>query len=364
MFKKMSIAFMCVLVSSAAAFAVEPVFPFEGEGGVNIPMDFMRYHGPEMENVDEYGESWFFFVQNEDDTLLFLMLSSSNIGPGTFNGSVDLQIYPVGGKMTNVHAEYSRDKVKGSTSAYDITVGPNRAWGAPPTINVSFNESNYKANLTFSNLLPSYRYQDGMVKFGAEKDKVWTLGLNSPRAKVTGTVTAGGKTYNINGNGYHDPGWSTIILPYFVKKWQTLRVFNDDITIVFHSIFLQEEYGSGQIKFGLVGKDGKIVASTKGYQYTPSNLVKDPNSKYKYPTKFDVKIDAGKTKVTGTVEVVSVIDSVDVLSMLNFVTRTAVKLFVSDTRLIRLMGKYELDVTIGEETKHISGTGLVEDNHY
>ncbi|RJO65072.1 MAG: hypothetical protein C4523_16825 [Myxococcales bacterium] len=344
--------------------AAEPFFDFQPpEGKADIPAAFQAWHSGFEKNKD-YGESWFFLAKTDQGGVLFAMLSITNLGLRTFDTTCDIQFYPLKGDPLVYHKELKREDIKASTTQMDVKIGGARAWGGGMAYHFTLDEPEMKVSLDIDNVLPPYRFGDGSVKFYADKSAEWTLGLNVPKGRSKGQITAGGKTYDLAGYGYSDHGWTTVKLPSVIQKWYTLRIYDKKFGIVLHDLYLAKKFGSKQIRLGVFGVDNQIAGGMRDFQYTPTKWRKH-KAGYQIPTAFDVSFKAGDYAVTGTVAEVKFLDAVEVLAQVTFPVRIVIQAFYSNPYMYRYLGRYDLDVTDkAGQKEHISGVGLVEANFF
>lgn len=340
-----------------AARAAEPVQAFDGPTTSGIPIDFMRFHN--LEKSKNYGESWYFFVQNDDGAIFFASLAVTNLGLHTFDSTLNATFVPPGGKPIKVHKEFSRKQLKASSSAYDVQIGPDRAWGAPPEYHLTIDEKEFKADLTLQADLPPFRRGDGLVRIGKGGARgEYGYGINAPRARARGTVTTGGTTYTLAGAGYHDHSWQTLKLTDIVRKTVSLRLWNGALTLDLQDHYLKDASGSGRIQVGLVGRDGKIIATSGAYALTLSEMKKIKGSPYEYPGRMELDFSAGPVRITGTLTVAEPFQSLDMLQDLSWPVRMAVRAFYGRPWIYRMRARYDLTVTIDGKSEKIQGEAI------
>jgi Svf1-like protein len=360
--RKFLLLFLAVFIFPLAAHAADPYFAFEKSGPRGVSAAFQSWH-PEFEDNGDYGESWFFYVQTDDGGALFAMISITNLGLRTFGTTCDINYYSPDGKVYNYHKEHDRTAITASTAKMDVKVGSARVWGGGSEYHFTVDDSELKMNFTLHNLLPSYKFGNGSVKFFEDRSSEWTLGINTPTTKSTGSITIGGKTFNLKGYGYHDHGWATIKLPSFVRKWYTFRALDDKFSLVLHHQYLNSNFGKENIRFGLLGMNGKIAAASRNFLYTPQKWRSE--SGFKIPTELEITMNAGGYKVHGTVTEKRFLAAVDVLGQISWPIRMAIKAFYTNPYLIRYLGQYEIDITDKDgNVEHFSGVGLIEANYY
>ncbi len=330
--------------------AAKPLLEFDGETTEGIPVEFMRFQAREKE--PDYGENWYFSAQQKDGSCLFASLTVSNVALNTYDSYVNVAFKPAGGSLIKIHKEYPRAQLEASTEVYDVKIGSNRAWGAAPDYHLQIEEGDFKADLLFRSELPAYRYRDGVVRIGG---KEYAYGINAPSAHATGTVSVGENTYAVDGKGFHDHGWQTLKVTEFSKGGLFLKIWHDDLTIILQDLYLKDGYGQKKVQNGLIGKGGKILASSDNYSLETTKTQKDKESGYEWPKTITVDFDSNGVKVTGTVRTVATIQRMDMLAELKWPIQVFIRTFVSNPWLYRLRGRYDLNVTINGETQHITG---------
>lgn len=359
--KNRFLLWLLVFLVPLAALAARPYVAFERTGEA-LTADFQAWH-PEFEENGNYGESWFFIVQADDGGLLYALVSVTNLGLRTFDGSVDVQYHAPDGRSWNVHQEVTRSQIQGSGDRMDLTVGGARVWGGGRAYHLSVDHPEAKVRLDLQNVLPPYMFGNGRIVFHEARDAEYTLGINAPRARASGSVTAGGQTFSLAGHAYHDHGWATIKLPDFISKWYSLRLFDPKYTLVLHRQFLTEDYGGGDIRFGLLGVDDRVVAGSRNFTFTARNTRKHSTG-FAVPTVLDVAMNAGGWQVKGTLTETRFVEAIDVLGRISLPVRLAIKAFYTNPYLLRYLVRYDLDVTHDGQTEHISGEAVMEADYY
>jgi predicted secreted hydrolase len=269
-----------LLVALAAgtlpAGASLPYTAFQGGPGQGMPLDFMSFHPLTQESG--YCENWNFYVQGEDGTLFSASLAITNLGLHTFDCTINATLAPRGQQPTVVHKEYRRRALKASTANYDVRIGGNRAWGAPPLYHLRLREDTIQADLDFSAELPPYRRGDGTIRLGTDGKMIFATGMLTPRARVHGTVNIGGQTHTIEGSGYHDHTWQTIKMTDLAQRSSVLRLWDGDLTLVLQDMDLTDTYGGAKLQVGLLGQGNRIVATSSHYTFEPQRMEKEPGS--------------------------------------------------------------------------------------
>ena len=80
------------------------------------------------------------------------------------------------------------------------------------------------------------------VALGAD-DEYYYTDFSIPRNRVTGTVTAGGRTWEITGSGYHDHQWMNIHPFVAWHHWLWGRFYGERFTTVIYDFTTSERFG-------------------------------------------------------------------------------------------------------------------------
>ncbi|MBW2256129.1 MAG: hypothetical protein JRI25_16235 [Deltaproteobacteria bacterium] len=119
--------FLCAMWPFVAG-AVEQVEVWGTSEEPGVPEAFQAWH-TQYEDDGNYGESWFFMTHTSEGGALYALLSITNLGLRTYDGSIDIQYYPPEGEAHRYHREVRRAELAGSEEQMDITVGGGHAWG-------------------------------------------------------------------------------------------------------------------------------------------------------------------------------------------------------------------------------------------
>lgn len=317
-----------------------------------MPIEFLRWQA--LEDESDYGENWSFFIQQKDGSHFYATFTITNVGFHTYDCYINLGFADASGKLTKIHKEYRRDKLKASKEVFDVAIADNRVWGAPPEIRLTMREDNMKADIKFTSELPPYRLGDGKVQFDKKTKKEHAYGINMPRAHATGTVSVGGQIYAIDGVGFCDHDWQTAKVTDYSRGGVYILLWHDDLTIILQNTYLKGE-NAKTFQLGLIGKNGKIIAESQSFTVDVVSKTKDKSSGYEWPELINVDFAANDVKVTGTLQTIGVVQNMDMLAELSWPIRFFIRTFVSNPWLRRTWANYDLNVTIDGKTRRITG---------
>ena len=354
----------CFLLNISQAMpAEEPLYPFEDTKGSVIYPVSKGWHR-EYEDNGDYGETWFFLTQTNEGGVLFASFTITNIGLRTYDATCIVNFYASGGKKYQLQKNYRRKDITGARDKLDVIIGPNRIWAEEKAYHMTVNEPELKLSMTFEEELPSFQFGNGRVYFYEDRSAEWGIGFHAPRASVRGTLTVKDKNFIIEGSGYHDHSWSTIKVPTFAKKWYTLRLFDQDASLILHQIYLTEEFGGGLLRLGLIGDNGQL-RGTRDFRYEPVKWREDKKSGFKMPTEFEIFIKKDGYTLSGKVKEAQFLDSIDILEKIPWAIRILVKAFYKRPFHLRYLADCQIEmIDKTGERRHISALGLVETNVY
>ncbi|MBN1960336.1 MAG: hypothetical protein JW841_05275 [Deltaproteobacteria bacterium] len=358
--------FSLLTISIGAAKALL-VKAFISGPGSTIDDQAQKWHQNYKDNGD-YNESWFFIVHTNDGGLLIATVYITNLGLNTFDAGYDIAYYDSKGKFAKCHQEYSCKHIRTAKTGFDIQIGRSHIYKQNGNYHLWVDEAELGLDLILTPELPAHQFGNGQIKLPDKK--FFALGLNTPRARAAGSLHAQNITANLAGLAQHDHSWGTEKLPTLLKRWQTLRIFSPELTLILYDQKLSDEYNNMRVQTGLFvvhhGNNKKYdLVSLNSFQYLPQKMRREPNSDYEYPTTITISAAGGNYKIQGTIKQSRFLDAVDVLSEISWPVRTAIRIFYAKPYCLRYFGDYQLDIIKeNKTTKHISGTAILEANIY
>lgn len=317
----------------------------------------------EHERDSDYSESWFLLVQPRGGGLLIVTVFVSNLGLRTFDGGYDLAWYGPAGETASAHEEVHRDAITGAERGLDLRVGGAHLKGGDGVVSLIVDDPAAGLALELRPRLPPVQLGDGRIAL--DDGRVFHHGFQVPRASVAGTLHAGGAKVVLDGEGFADHLWTTVKLPSMLTRFQTLRVLDPRLTLVVYDQELARRYGGGHARFGLVGRDGAVLAGVRDLTYTITSTRRDPGSGLDVPASIALEARGGGLTVRGTLEESRFLEAVDVLGRLSWPVRTAIKVFYARPWSLRYLARYRLDVTGPDGvTTHLEGVAPLECNYY
>jgi hypothetical protein len=349
--------------SASPKNAESPYYPFEEMGDDATPIVSQRWHR-ELENNRQYGESWFFMVQTGEGGVLFVNISIANMGLATFDSALDVRFYPPQGDAIRLYRSYDRKNIFAAADGLDIRIAGNRLHSSEDTTTLRIDEPELELELTMIRNRPAFHFGNGRVHFFEDRSALWGIGFEAPRARTGGSLKSGGQIFSLAGDGYHDHTWSTIRLPSFAEKWNTLRFYQGGFSIVLHQIHLTRKFGGGMLCMGFV-EDAQERTPIRCFVYKPLRWRTETVSGLDIPIELKLSIRTESHSITGLMREVRLLDAIDALAQLSWPVQQVVKSFYTRPYMVRYLVDCRIDVTGRDgRRRQLSGYGVAGANWF
>ncbi len=357
---RISVAILPLLLIALPVRADDRGRPFRGRFA-RVTADHYALH-PTGEEF--YLEEYDLLAWNEAGDRINIGFAVSNLGFGDMRAKVQARVQWKGGKQARGSTERDEDDWSHRARPFRMVLGGSRLSGGPGKLRAVVKEGGVDLDLTFENVLPPWRPGNGRATYDEDGEEYYDLTLLAPRAKVTGTVKAAGRTVSFSGTGYADHRASNVAPNVAGRRWVRFRAFDGDWTVVMQEFHFPRDLGGGRSPFLLVGYRDGIVFQSLGYRlrFTEVGRDKNPDTPYKYPKAMALRAKAGGRTVEATVKGYGMARS-DLLAGLGRVQRAVL------SRIVRPVGYYfdadfDLKVVAGEgEAWETSGKGTYYIKH-
>jgi hypothetical protein len=355
-----------VLLAAGVVFAAGTVQIWPKLDGVpNFSLGLPEaMYGQHPIDRESYGEGWFWLGVFDEGSYSFANFTISNLGPGDNKGQADMTVWEPSGQTYVRRAPFKEGALKAAPGKMDIQIGANHLWGSYPTFNLKMAEQDVALDLRYQATLPSFTINSGRICYG-KPDDFYSAYITAPRAKVSGVLRTPSGQRQVNGFGYSDHGWVTMLPHEYSKRWFTLRCFHEKYTLDFLEFTTPPKWGGQRAPMVIFGANDKVLYGGPRYTLTPSDWQTEPKFGQKYPKRWDFSFEqAGKVKVEGSYAVQKVMHVIDVLSQLNFLERQIAGLFAK-TYLLRFVVNVEATVTTPDGTaEKFAAPGVAEVIHF
>ena len=206
-------------------------------------------------------------------------------GDGTDSPNLNVNITTPDGQefvsMLRVPAEESSV----GTDQCDVQFGPHYATGDLKNYDVYVEPvEGVGVDLHYEALVEPYRAGGTSHIALGDNDEYYYTDQSIPRCRVTGTVTAEGKTRNVSGTGYHDHQWFNISPLVAWHHWLWGRFYTPNYTVVIYDFVASEKFGFARVPiFGVMDKTGKVIFDNRGETEVETTTYYDEQTKKAYP---------------------------------------------------------------------------------
>jgi hypothetical protein len=216
-----------------------------------------------------HNEVWYFDGTMDDGTKIvvgFRPVNPASSGDGTDSPNLNVNVTTPDGQefvsMIQVPAVESHI----GTDKCDVHFGPHYATGDLKSYDVHVEPvQGVGVDLHYDALVETYRAGGTSHIALGDNDEFYYTDQSIPRCRITGTVTAGGKTWQVSGQGYHDHQWFNINPFLAWHHWLWGRFYTESYTAVVYDFVTTEKFGFTRIPiFGVLDRSGKVVFDNRG----------------------------------------------------------------------------------------------------
>lgn len=314
----------------------------------------MRANGAHPTEEKGHFEHWYFDARLDDGHVIVGFLQTSELM--TKKAGVELHVYEPDGTRHEVRKFYPHAAARASAERCDVQVAHNWgrvvedfADGALPTHQIHIAEDGMEFDLTFESVVPMWQPGEGLTSYGEDSFFAWVVA--APRARVTGTIVVNGRSHEVSGVGYHDHNWGKGTMPRIVDHWYWGRVYADDLTVVYATIFTTGRYGNVVSTPFMLAQGSEIVLSSGEVEIEEGPPVYNEVADQSYPSSLTLCVGGGAAELR--LDVREIIHAHDLLNDVPVVGRPYVKP-VAKPIINRLLGnpgyfRFRSDFTLAAE---------------
>ncbi len=309
---------------------------------------------PEMSTDESYTQRYSFSADLDGGGHIGVDFTVSNLGWGDGNGAVELRVnlpdqkkYKFKKKKDDDEWTYSKDNFKLEIASTLIRAKGKNKYQL-------IHNGKVKVNVTFSNVIPKWRPGRGQIT--VDGDKYYKYGIIAPRANVEGTVTVGGKVFNVKGTGKGFADYvATNIAPYdLATRFSRFRTFNGDLVVAWREIKLTEDNGGKSSVWVVVGYKDKIVFSDANAKMKEGKIKSDSKTGYRIPYAIQIDGKSGKDSIRLIHQGTSMRRK-DMLKSMGSAVKSVASV-VAEPYSFNFGGKYTLQMDIGGTKATMKGT--------
>lgn len=252
---------------------------------------------PTMSSDEAYTERYSFSTDLDNGGHIGLDLTISNLGWGDSHGGASVRVKWPGRTKYSFNKKLGKDKWSYSKSHLDIDIADTKVTTTDgKTIRLQHKSSKVELDVKFRNRIPMWQPGSGEI---TTEDGYYKFHLISPRADVSGSITFGDKTYEVNGerSGYAEHV-ATNIAPYdLAQRFSRFRDYDGDIFVMWREVKLTDDYGGKSLTWILVGYKDQVVFSDPDADMRFARMRKDSKSGYRFPMALQIDAESGADEV-------------------------------------------------------------------
>jgi hypothetical protein len=352
-----SMLFGLVLLSLAIA---NPVWSSGvlGSFGADQPVSLKDLQ-PRLADGEWYNESWCHNVYLPDDSFIAVDFRVSNVAvTSDHDGLFHARYVDARGKKTKCEVKLDDDEWSYSRKGFSLDFGKGKVSGDLEGLKVSVRCKRLSMDLEYRNQVPPYKPGSGAVRFG-DDDGSYQVVFYSPRARVTGTLTLGGRTRSIEGVGIATHTRYDMRPDKQFHRWFRFKHIDKDISIILEEMEVSREYSLARRGWALVLDADKGIVTTQRVRLVYDGFIKDENSEegYQIPRRVRIAAVDGESQLTGVLLMQRVKKVRDVTKDMNAVLRAIFRRFTKP-REYHLECNFKFKIKAPQADKPIEGIGV------
>ncbi|MFH1138682.1 MAG: hypothetical protein V1816_21610 [Pseudomonadota bacterium] len=186
----------------------------------------------------------------------------------------------------------------------------------------------------------------------------WTV--HQARSRVEGTITRGGQSYHVSGQGYADHNWGKKALNEIVRSWIWGRIFAGPYTIIYADVDYYDPAIKSRPLYLARGREVLIGAGSP--TITQDDFAFHPGLKRYFPRSIRIEFREGPVKADIRIRFKGLVEEVDLLSISgrNALTQWIARTFVARPTYFRVMAEFDGTIEQDGRAESIAGDCLYE----
>jgi hypothetical protein len=295
----------------------------EGVPGSRTGDDLNRGLEPRDDALHEPGgilpyEWWYFEAAFDNGYSMVAIVWPMNYSkPWRRQCTVQLSVYTPSGETFKHYLFPPRRLFTASPDTCDVRIGDSYMRGEYPVYEVAMEAGGDRVDLVFESEVPGWKPGTGanIVPFPLHKTMGWLVPV--PRARVRGTITLGGSTFEVAGYGYHDHNWGETPIFHVVDNWHWGHITCSDIGITWADITMNRSLGYQRAFMFLLSRSGRLVCESSDISLSYDDWRDDAAYLHPYPGVIKVAFGGEGSPARGefSMTVDEVIETQDLLEM-------------------------------------------------
>ncbi len=321
------------------------------------PEDYFRHPGEEMERT----EFWTAVLRAEDGWVMYLSYIVTNLGLGEGNAGYALSLTSPQGEVYRTKGRYPASEYREDKASGRIQLGPHRMTLAPPRFELFIEDSAEAVGVDLQLVARTegYKYGDARTVVSQEQGHFLEYFFLAPRAAVTGRIRVEGKEISFVGDGYLEHLVTNRAVTKWSRRWYVLNGFGEELTIHLMIGYPNELFPHLEGKLGffaVTDRRGVLFASRH-----PKLSFRKPQEDVQgcaWPDEIRVEARAKKGTARLRYRTTKLHDAYVTLDQLVWPLRDLVASLVGNPIFLRFHNDFELELTLGGETRKVTGKGL------
>jgi len=304
-----------------------------------------------------YTEIWFHEMQFKDLNMIVIVnIQLHNWGLKKRNADTFITV-----SSPELGLRLNKDSHKAGTVRIDpqgfgVTTGRHRIELAGDQYRVRYQGDDIQADLVYHPLTGSYQQGDGQIVFGDTGDFVMH-NFPIPWARITGTLTVRGKTYNLDGVGSMNHDRQVLSPLRYMSRWRAFWFYTEDATIGMVRASAPDLNGVWSQRL-LVADPGRLLFASHEYQLEELDPGPGPNhGPVPLPRRFRVEAVAGDDYLRGEIRVTAVPEAKNILAEYPLLFRKLAAAVIDEAWSYRFWCDYTFELRLDGRTRPISGSG-------
>ena len=309
---------------------------------------------------------WWYFDASFDNgySVVAIVWPMNYSKPWRRQCTVQLSIYTPEGETRKHYIFPPRSLFSASYDTCDVRIGDSYLRGAFPRYEVSLEAEGDRVDLVFESEVPGWKPGTGVnhVPFPRYSSMAWDVPV--PRARVSGTLSFGGSTIEVQGHGYHDHNWGETPIFHVVDNWHWGHVSSGELGIIWADITLNRSLGYQRAFMFLLLNRGRLVFESSEIGLSYADWLDDPAYLHPYPRQIEVSFGGDGSAARGEfrMRVREVIETQDLLEMVGIPSflRRAVNRTLSKPYYFRWRSAVEGSLEVEGESFSLAGDTIHE----
>lgn len=241
----------------------------------------------------------------------------------------------------------------------DVRIGPSWMRGDLYRYELHAETGALSADLEFTGVAPPWRCGTGENYFDESLSRYFGWLAAIPCGTVTGTITYGGRTVQVRGEGYHDHNWMNVNMASVFRYWYWGRANAGPYTAIFRHVVAAKKYNFQRISHFMLTRGSELLAGDGRPLKVETSRFRGPPRAAHHPKDIAFHWHSNTDSVHVGLRRGRLIESIDILKLLPPWIGIPLRLIMRPY-YFRYEAEVELHAQIGDTDDRVKGTGIYE----